>query len=261
MCDLLILGRTITLIATATAAGLLLPTPSPAQTAPAPGAPRPTPVRTVLASTPLPSVVDVPLHYKLLRVSVPVGQSTSYTGPHGFIYQMSGALLVTSGSESRTLRAGDAMFVGAGRTATLKAAGNEPAVLLHFLLLSAADLDRPAEGEPAVVAELYRTPPLPGLKPGPYEFTLTRVAFPPQMPSNPPHYRSGGALYYVVSGTGVMTVDGKPESKPAGARIYEPYGLVHQWGNPGESQLVLLQANISPEGVPAVIMGTPPASR
>lgn len=55
------------------------------------------------------------------------------------------------------------------------------------------------------------------------------------------------------------TLEGRTDSRAAGSRLYEPYGLVHQWGNPGTSPLVILQANISPEGVPAVvIMGAPP---
>ena len=32
---------------------------------------------------------------------------------------------------------------------------------------------------------------------------LTQVTFPAQMPSNTPHHRSGAALYYVISGTGL----------------------------------------------------------
>jgi quercetin dioxygenase-like cupin family protein len=169
-------------------------------------------------------------------------------------------LAVTTGGDNRTLRNGDAMFVGKGESATLKAAGPEPAVFLHFLLLPAADLEKVVEGSPAGVTELYRTTaPIPSLKSGPYEFSLTRVTLPPRMPSNAPHYRSGGTLYYVASGTGTMTVEGKTETKPTGSRLFEPYGMVHQWGNPGDTPLVLLQANISPEGVPAVIVGVPPA--
>jgi quercetin dioxygenase-like cupin family protein len=233
--------------------------PVGAQTTPGPSTTQPTPVRNILASAALPSVVDAPLRYKLLRVSVPAGQSTSSMGPNGFLFQMSGTLAVTTSGDSRTLRNGDAMFVRRGESATLKAAGPEPAVFLHFLLLPAADLEKVVEGAPAVVTELYRTTaPIPGLKPGPYEFTLTRVTFPPRMPSNPPHYRSGGALYYVASGTGRMTFEGKTENKPAGTPLFEHYGMVHQWGNPGDTPLVLLQANLSPEGVPAVIFGTPP---
>jgi hypothetical protein len=34
-----------------------------------------------------------------------------------------------------------------------------------------------------------------------------------KMPSNLPHHRSGAALYYVISGTGANTVDGKTEAR------------------------------------------------
>lgn len=234
--------------------------PLGAQTTPGPSTTQPTAVRNVLANAGLPSVVDVPLHFKLLRVSIPAGQSTSSRGTNGFLFQMSGILSVTTSGDTRTLRNGDATFVGQGESATLKAAGREPAVFLHFLLLPAADLEKVVEGRPAVVTELYRTTAsIPSLKSGPYEFTLTRVTLPPRMPSNPPHYRSGGALYYVASGTGTTTVEGRTETIPTGSRLFEPYGMVHQWGNPGDTPLALLQANISPEGVPAVIVGVPPA--
>lgn len=247
------------LIAAFVAGGILAP-PAAGQT-PAPSEPpRPTPVRSVLALAALPSVVDAPLHMKLLRVSVPAGQSTSYLGANGFIFGLSGTVTAATGDGSATLRTGEAVFVGAGKRATLRAGGGEPAVFLHFLLLPARDLDGAVEGAPATVTELFRTTePIPGLKPGPYEFTLTRVTFPLRMPSNPPHYRSGAALYYILSGTGLNTLEGRTETRPTGSRVYEPYGLVHQWGNPGDAPLVILQANISPEGVPVVIMGTPPA--
>jgi quercetin dioxygenase-like cupin family protein len=137
----------------------------------------------------------------------------------------------------------------------LKAVGSGPAVFLHFLLVPEPELENIVEAPPAVVIELYRTTvPIPGLKSGPYEFTLTRVTLPPRMPLNQPHYRSGGALYYVLSGRGTMRTEGKTETKSADSRLFEPYGRVHQWANPGDAPLVLLQANISPEGVPAVIV-------
>ena len=105
------------------------------------------------------------------------------------------------------------------------------------------------------MTELYRTPwPIADLKAGPYEFTLTRVTFPPRMPPNVPHYRSGAALYYVLEGSGIFIADGKTEARDMGRPHFEPHGWVHQWGNAGEAPLVLLQANISEEGVPAVIM-------
>ena len=226
-----------------------------------PGATPPTAVRNVLGNAGLPSVVDGPLHYKLLRVSIPAGHPSNSSGANGFLFQMSGMLSVTTSGDSRTLHKGDAIFVGRGESATLKALGSEPAVFLHFLLLPAADLEKVVEGPPAVISELYRTSaPIPGLKPGPYEFTLTRVTLPPRMPSNQPHYRSGGALYYVLSGKGTITIEGKTENKSTDSRLFEPYGMVHQWANPGDTPLVLLQANVSPEGVPAVIIvGAPPA--
>jgi quercetin dioxygenase-like cupin family protein len=232
---------------------------TPAGSQPGPST-QPTPVRNILANTGLPTVTDVPLHFKLLRVSLSSGEATSSKGANGFLFQMSGTLAVTTSGDSRALRSGEAIFVGQGESATLKATGTAPAVFLYFLLVPAADLQKVVLGSPALVTELYRTTaPIPDLQPGPYEFTLTRVTFPPRMPSNQPHYRSGGALYYVLSGTGVTTVEGRMETKAAGMSLFEPYGMVHSWGNPGDSPLVLLQANISPEGVPAVILGAPPA--
>jgi mannose-6-phosphate isomerase-like protein (cupin superfamily) len=136
--------------------------------------------------------------------------------------------------EIRTLRAGEGLFIGAGKTASLRAGNDEPSVFLHFLLAPAAD--QPVETAPATVKELYRTAaPLPDLKPGRYDLNLTRVTFPARMPSNPPHHRSGAALYYIISGTGTNTIEGKVEAKGPGSLIYEPFGLVHQWGNPGHA--------------------------
>jgi mannose-6-phosphate isomerase-like protein (cupin superfamily) len=102
------------------------------------------------------------------------------------------------------------------------------------------------------VRELYRTAnPIPDLKPGGYDLNLTRVTFPAQMPSNPPHHRSGAALYFIISGTGANTVDGKIEARGPGSLIYEPHALVHQWGNPGNEPLIFLAFNINPEGAAA----------
>jgi quercetin dioxygenase-like cupin family protein len=95
------------------------------------------------------------------------------------------------------------------------------------------------------------------LKPGSYDLNLTRVTFPARMPSNPSHHRSGAALYYIVSGTGANTVEGKTEQRALGSLIYEPFGLVHQWGNPGDEPLTFLAFNINPDGVPAVVAEAP----
>ena len=123
------------------------------------------------------------------------------------------------------------------------------------MLGRADELVEATEREPAGVTELYRnSDPIPELKPGPYEFTLTRVAFPPRMAPNTPHYRSGAALYYILEGSGTFNANGKTEERVAGMPHFEPQGWVHRRGNPGDEPLVLLQANISEEGVPAVIL-------
>jgi mannose-6-phosphate isomerase-like protein (cupin superfamily) len=150
------------------------------------------------------------------------------------------------------------LFIAGGKTATLTAGSGAPSTFLHFFLVPAGELGRPAETAPAVVRELYRTAsPIPDLKPGSYDLNLTRVTFPAQMPSNPPHHRSGAALYLIISGTGANTIDGKTEARGPGSLIYEPYDLVHQWGNPGNEPLIFLAFNINPEGVAAVLPGAP----
>jgi quercetin dioxygenase-like cupin family protein len=217
-------------------------------------------VRTVLAVTSLPSVVDAPIFFKLSKIELAAGQTTKYSGPVGFLYVLSGAIAVHTDTGQRSLQPDDAFLVSAGSTHSLNASGSQPAQFLHFVLGRSSELDRPAEQPPAVVSELYRTPrAIPDLKPGRYEFTLTRVSY-PRMEPNPPHYRSGAALYYVRSGSGIFIADGKTETKDMGTPHFEPHGWVHQWANSGDAPLVLLQANISEEGVPAVIMRQPPPS-
>lgn len=225
-----------------------------AQAPTAPGTTGAGTVRAVLASTRLSSVADAPRYFKLVRVHLPATQKVTYNGPVGFVLVLDGALEVTSGADQLSLAKSDAVLVAEGKSAIFKSASGKPAEFLHFVLLTAGELDAPMEGPPAVVKELHRTAsPIPGLRPGPYEFTLVRVAFPPRFPPNPPHHRSGAALYYIFSGTGMFTSNGKTEPRPAGVAHYEPYDLVHQWANPGDEPLVLIQANINQEGVPAVM--------
>jgi len=73
--------------------------------------------------------------------------------------------------------------------------------------------------------------------------------------ANSPDFSGVGV--YIVSGTGANTVDGKTAARGPGSLIYEPYGLVHQWGNPGNEPLTFLAFNINPEGVAAVLPGAP----
>src|SRR6202162_213524 len=233
---------------------MALPASGTAQTTPTP----PAITRSVVAATKLPTVTDVPLHFKAVSVTLQPDQKSDVSAANGILYQMSGSTEVSLGGEAKMLNAGEGLFISGGKTAALTAGSGGPSTFLHFLLVPAVDLGRPVETAPAAVRELYRTAnPTPHLKQGGYDLNLTRVAFPAQMPSNPPHHRSGAALYYVISGTGANTVDGTTVARGPGSLIYEPYGLVHQWGNPSDTPLTFLAFNINPEGVAAVIPGAP----
>jgi quercetin dioxygenase-like cupin family protein len=214
--------------------------------------------RTIVAATKLPSVVETPLHFRAMHVTLQPGEKSSLSAANGILYQLSGSTEISLGGENKVLGAGEALFVAGGKTASLSAGSSAPSILLYFLLAPAAELDRPTAVAPAAVTELYRTvAPIPDLKPGGYDLNLTRVTFPPGMPSNPPHHRSGAALYYIVSGTGANTVDGTTKTRGPDSLIYEPFGLVHQWGNPGDDPLTFLAFNINPDGVAAVLTDAP----
>jgi quercetin dioxygenase-like cupin family protein len=225
-----------------------------AQPAPAP----PAITRTLVAATKLPTVTDVPLHFRAVSVTLPAGETSSVSLANGILYQISGSTEVALETGAKVLNSGEGLFIAGGKPATLKAGSGGPSAFLHFFLVQAADLDRPVETEPATVKELYRTSAaIPDLKPGGYDLNLTRITFPAQMPSNPPHHRSGAALYFIVSGTGANTVNDTTAARGPGVLVYEPYGLVHQWGNPGNEPLTFLAFNINPDGVAAVLPGTP----
>jgi quercetin dioxygenase-like cupin family protein len=212
--------------------------------------------RTIVAATKLPSVVETPLYFKAMRVILEPGGKSSLSAANGILYQLSGSTEISLGGENKVLGAGQALFVAAGKTASLRSGA--PSILLYFLLAPAAELGRPTATAPAAETELYRTvAPIPDLKPGGYDLNLTRVTFPAGMPSNPPHHRSGAALYYIVSGTGANTVDGTTKTRGPDSLIYEPFGLVHQWGNPGGEPLTFLAFNINPDGVAAVLPDAP----
>ncbi len=218
--------------------------------------------RTVIASAGLPTVVAEPLRFELMSVTLQPGQSSSFKGASGIIYQVSGSTGISVGGKTKTLDPGAGLFIAEGTKATLRTTGGKPSTLLHFLLAPATGQGASATAAPAGVRQLYRTAsPIPDLKAGAYNFNLTRITFPPHMPSNPPHYRSGAALYDILSGTGANTIAGKTYERPPGAVIYEPFGLVHQWGNPGATPLTFLAFNINPDGTAAVLPGTPPRQK
>jgi quercetin dioxygenase-like cupin family protein len=232
-------------------------TAAAAQNAP----PAPAAVRTVIAATKLPTVTDGPRHFRAVSMTVPPQTKTNLPAAEdGVFYQVSGSTEVSIAGETKVLGPGEGVFIAAGAAASLLVKGGEPSTTLHFLLAKSAEGTR--SGAPANASEVYRTTaPLPGLKPGSHDLNLTRVTFPPHMPSNPPHHRSGAALYYILSGTGANTVEGKTEARGPGSFIYEPSGLVHQWGNPGDAPLTFLTFNINQEGVPAVVPEAPAKSQ
>jgi quercetin dioxygenase-like cupin family protein len=233
---------------------MALPASGTAQTTPT----RPAITRTVVAAAKLPTVTDVPLHFKAVSVTLQPDVKSGVSAANGVLYQMSGSTEVALDGEAKMLKAGEGLFIAGGKSATLTAGSGGPSTFLHFFVVRAVDLARPVETAPAEVRELYRTAnPIPDLKPGAYDLNLTRVTFPAQMPSNPPHYRSGAALYFIISGTGANTIGSETEARGPGSLIYEPHALVHQWGNPGDEPLVFLAFNINPEGVAAVLPGAP----
>jgi quercetin dioxygenase-like cupin family protein len=233
---------------------MALPVSATAQTTPTP----PAITRIVVAATKLPTVTDVPLHFKVVSVTLQPDAKSDVSAASGILYQLSGSTEVVLGGEAKMLNAGEALFIAGGTTAVQTAGSGGPSTFLHFFLVPTADLARPVETAPAAVRELYRTAtPIPDLQSGGYVLNLSRVTFPAQMPSNAPHHRSGAALYFIISGTGANTVDGKTEARGPGSLIYEPYALVHQWGNPGNEPLIFLAFNINPEGVAAVLPDAP----
>ena len=170
------------------------------------------------------------------------------------LYDLSGALAMDiDGAAAEPLAEGAGAFIAAGQAVTISAAVSEPTDLLVFVLTARPNLRRPLFDRPAIVRELYRTPdPLPGLEAGPYEFSLVRLTFPAGMPADAAHYRSGAALDYVLAGSGAVTADGNTGALSGGMTLFEGSGWVHGLANPGNVPLVLLQANISRDGAPAV---------
>jgi mannose-6-phosphate isomerase-like protein (cupin superfamily) len=212
------------------------------------------PIRLLLASSKVVVATDAAWHIRLLRVTIPAGQFLTYTGPQGMVYSTSAGVTVSVDGNRRTLQEGDGVFVTAARSTTFAAGQNASGVLLHYLLVTEAELNGIFYSRPAAAVELYRTPsPIPDLKAGPHEFTLTRVTVNPKVPPPPMHHRSGVALYYVLGGTWRLHMEGRDEPRGRGAIQLEPSTFVHTWENVGETPGALLQANLSPESVPEII--------
>jgi quercetin dioxygenase-like cupin family protein len=226
--------------------------PALAQTQPA------STTRTPLAAGRLASVVGMPLYFRLYQVRLPAAHRASYEGSSAMLYDTSGASAIDFNGTAQPLAEGAGAFIAAGQAATIRASESAPADLLLFLLTARPNQREALLDYPAVVKELFRTPdPLPGLQAGPYEFSLAKVTFPAGMPLTPAYYRSGAALDYVLAGAGSLTADEKTEALSAATPLFEPSGWVHSWANADGIPLVLLEANISREGNPAVIPAAP----
>jgi quercetin dioxygenase-like cupin family protein len=132
---------------------MALPAAGTAQTTPAP----PAITRTVIAATKLPTVTEVPLHFKAVSITLQPDTKSSFSAANGILYQMSGSTEVALDGEVKTLNAGEGLFIAGGKTAALTAGRGGPSTFLHFFLAPAVDLGRPAETAPAAVTELYRT--------------------------------------------------------------------------------------------------------
>ena len=72
--------------------------------------------RTIVAATKLPSVVETPLYFRAVRVTLQPGGKSSLSAANGILYQLSGSTEISLGGESKVLGAGEALFVAAGKT-------------------------------------------------------------------------------------------------------------------------------------------------
>ncbi|GAC1543217.1 MAG: hypothetical protein NVS2B7_16850 [Herpetosiphon sp.] len=186
--------------------------------------------RVFLARTTLPSVVDEPLYFKLLKVTLPSVGSVTLNTNNSLLYQLSGSQNLQVAGQTSVLVAGKATYLAPGVGHTHTAVGGGPSSFLLYQLLPARDLDTALPAAAATITEVARgTQPIPALHAGAYKFDLQLVTFPAHMAPNPPHYRTGGAMYYVLNGTGIFVAQGHaPVTKRAGDTNFEYYGITHQ---------------------------------
>lgn len=233
---------------------LLLGLASPAAAQNAPGGAPGVQANTLVASK-VPDLGRAPLYFCTLSVTIPAAAASHVASTaNGIFYQLSGSTEITTGTASKTLAAGEALFIPGGNHVSIKAVGDGPSRALHFLLVPEASPGSPIATEPAHVDEMFRSPgPIPDLKAGVYQLTLTRRTFPPRTPPSPPRRHSGAALLYVLSGTGTQTVEGRSTENGAGSVVYEPSSLVYRWANRGSEPWTYLAFTLSPDGMPPTV--------
>src|SRR6516165_7992852 len=108
--------------------------------------------RTIVAATKLPSVVETPLYFKAVRVTLQPDGKSSLSAANGILYQLSGSTEISLGGESKVLGAGEALFVAAGKTASLSVEAARP----RFCFTSS--LPRPLNSAGRPLLPLLRRP-------------------------------------------------------------------------------------------------------
>lgn len=222
------------------------------------------PVRAVLALGRVPSMIDTPMAIRLSRVLMPPGSQATYGGAHSMVYVLSGVLTVTIADDRRVVRSEEGAYLPPAADVVIKASGEAPVELIQYELLRAANAQTSTMSSQVSVKELHQMKiPVDALKSGPHEFSMIRVTIPAGAARPRPHTRSGVALYYVLAeGTisiwpnatvDALSGESRTESRRVGDVQEEPYGFIHSWSPKDDAALVLLQANISHEGVPEII--------
>jgi hypothetical protein len=89
---------------------MALPAAGTAQTTPAP----PAITRTVIAATKLPTVTEMPLHFKA-SITLQPDTKSGVSAANGILYQMSGSTEVALDGEAKTLNAGEGCLSPAER--------------------------------------------------------------------------------------------------------------------------------------------------
>src|SRR6266481_5491679 len=105
---------------------MALPASGAAQTTAAP----PAITRTVIAATKLPTVIDVPLHFKAVSITLQPDEKSSVSAGNGILYQISGSTEVALDGEAKMLNAGEGLFIAGGKTAALTAGSGGPSTFL-----------------------------------------------------------------------------------------------------------------------------------
>src|ERR1700687_2839620 len=129
---------------------IALPASGTAQTTPAP----PAITRTVIAATKLPTVTDVPVHFKAVSTTLQRDERSSVSAANGILYQVSGSTEVALDGEAKMLNAGDGLFIAGGQPAALTAGRGGPSTFLHLFLSSAGDFGRAGGAAPAPRGEM-----------------------------------------------------------------------------------------------------------